>query len=38
MADVRHQQTEHLAASDQMQYVLKPVAVRSENLVTSTKA
>ena len=38
MADVRHQRKEGSAVSDRMRYVPKPIAVRSENLVTSIKA
>ena len=38
MADVRHQRKEGSAVSDRMRYVSKPIAVRSENLVTSVKA
>jgi len=38
MADVRHQRKEGSAVSDRMQYVSKPIAVRSENLVTSIKS
>ena len=38
MADVRHQRKEGLAVSNHMRYVLKLIAVRSENLVTSIKA
>ena len=40
MADVRHQRKEGSACtvSDRMRYVPKPIAVRSENLVTSIKA
>ena len=38
MADVRHQRKEGSAVSDRMRYVPKPIAVRSENLVTSVKA
>ena len=38
MADVRHQRKESSAVSDCMRYVSKPSAVRSENLVTSSKA
>ena len=35
LADVCHQRKEGLAVSDHMRYVLKPIAVRLENLVTS---
>ena len=38
MADVHHQSKEGSAVSDRMRYVPKPIAVRSENLVTSIKA
>ena len=38
MADVCHQKKEWSAVSDRMRYVPKPIAMRSENLVTSIKA
>ena len=38
MADVRHQKKKGSVVSDQMWYIPKPIAVRSENLVTSIKA
>ena len=38
MTDVRHQRKEGSVVSDRMRYVPKPIAVRSENLVTSIKA
>ena len=38
MADIHHQKKEGSAVSDRMRYVPKPIAVRSENLVTSVKA
>ena len=38
MDQLRHQKKEGSAVSDRLKFDVKPIAVRSENLVTSIKA